>query len=212
MAKGIIGRKVGMTQIFDEGGKVIPVTVIEAGPCVVLQKKTEEVDGYTSVAIAFGDTTEKRINKPIKGSFDKAGASYKKHVKEFDLDNAADINLGDIIKVDSFEVGDVIDITGTSKGHGYSGTIKRWNGHTQRNSHGGGPIHRHAGSNGSATDPSRVLPGKKLPGQYGAEQVTVQNLNVVKIDAENNLLVVKGAVPGPKNGILYVKSAVKAKA
>ena len=210
MEKGIIGRKVGMTQIFDADGKVVPVTVIEAGPCVVVQKKTEEKDGYKAIQLGFSDTTEKRINKPEKGHFDKAGATYKKYLKEFALANYDELNVGDIVKADLFAEGDVIDVTGTSKGKGYAGTIKRWNGARQRMSHGGGPIHRHAGSNGSATDPSRVLPGKKLPGQLGNEQVTIQNLDVVKVDAENNMIVVKGAIPGPKNGIVYIKNAVKA--
>lgn len=210
MEKGIIGRKVGMTQIFDEDGKVIPVTIIEAGPCVITQKKTEEKDGYKAVQLGFSDTTEKRINKPAKGHFDKAGAAYKKYLAEFKFENFDELNVGDTVKADVFAAGEMIDVTGTSKGKGYAGTVKRWNGAIQRKSHGGGPIHRHAGSNGSATDPSRVLPGKKLPGQLGNEQVTIQNLDVVKVDAENNMLVVKGAVPGPKNGILYIKSAIKA--
>lgn len=210
MEKGIIGKKVGMTQIFDVDGKVIPVTIIEAGPCVVVQKKTEEKDGYKAVQLGFEDTTEKHVTKPEKGHFDKAGAAYKKHIKEFMLASYEELNVGDVVKADLFAEGDVIDVTGTSKGKGYAGTVKRWNGSIQRMSHGGGPIHRHAGSNGSATDPSRVLPGKKLPGQLGNEQVTIQNLDVVKVDAENNMIVVKGAIPGPKHGIVYIKNAVKA--
>ena len=210
MEKGIIGRKVGMTQIFDEDGKVVPVTIIEAGPCVVTQKKTEEKDGYKAIQLGFSDTVEKRLTKPQKGHFDKAGAAYKKYLAEFGCENFDEVNVGDILKADVFAAGDVVDVTGTSKGKGYAGTVKRWNGAIMRRTHGTGPNHRHAGSNGSATDPSRVMPGKKLPGQLGNERVTIQNLDVVKVDAENNMLVVKGAIPGPKNGIVYIKSAVKA--
>ena len=210
MEKGIIGRKVGMTQIFDEDGKVVPVTIIEAGPCVVTQKKTEEKDGYKAIQLGFSDTVEKRLTKPVKGHFDKAGAAYKKYLAEFGCENFDEVNVGDILKADVFAAGDVVDVTGTSKGKGYAGTVKRWNGAIMRRTHGTGPNQRHAGSNGSATDPSRVMPGKKLPGQLGNERVTIQNLDVVKVDAENNMLVVKGAIPGPKNGIVYIKSAVKA--
>ena len=207
MKKGIIGKKVGMTQIFDEAGKVIPVTVIQAGPCVVVQKKTVENDGYDAVQLGYEDTPAR---KPQKGHLGKAGDILKKYLKEFQLDDAADKNLGDVITVESFEPGDKIDVTGVSKGKGYAGTIKRFNGSRGRETHGGGPVHRHAGSMGAGTDPSRIMPGKKMPGQLGNEQVTIQNLDVVKIDAENHLLIVKGAVPGPKGGLLIVKSAVKA--
>ena len=210
MKKGIIGKKVGMTQIFDEAGKVIPVTVIQAGPCVVVQKKTVENDGYDAVQLGYEDAPARKLNKPQKGHLSKAGDVLKKYLKEFQLDDAADKNLGDVIPVESFEPGDNIDVTGVSKGKGYAGTIKRFNGSRGRETHGGGPVHRHAGSMGAGTDPSRIMPGKKMPGQLGNEQVTIQNLDVVKIDAENHLLIVKGAVPGPKGGLLIVKSAVKA--
>ena len=210
MKKGIIGKKVGMTQIFDEAGKVIPVTVIQAGPCVVVQKKTVENDGYDAVQLGYEDAPARKLNKPQKGHLGKAGDILKKYLKEFQLDDAADKNLGDVITVESFEPGDKIDVTGVSKGKGYAGTIKRFNGSRGRETHGGGPVHRHAGSMGAGTDPSRIMPGKKMPGQLGNEQVTIQNLDVVKIDAENHLLIVKGAVSGPKGGLLIVKSAVKA--
>ena len=210
MEKAIIGKKVGMTQIFDEAGKVIPVTVIQAGPCVVVQKKTAENDGYDAVQLGYEDTPARKLNKPQKGHLSKAGDILKKYLKEFQLDDAADKNPGDVITVETFEPGDKIDVTGVSKGKGYAGTIKRYNGSRGRETHGGGPVHRHAGSMGAGTDPSRIMPGKKMPGQLGNEQVTVQNLDVVKIDTENNLLIVKGAVPGPKGGLLIVKSAVKA--
>ena len=198
MKKGIIGKKVGMTQIFDEAGKVIPVTVIQAGPCVVVQKKTVENDGYDAVQLGYEDAPARKLNKPQKGHLGKAGDVLKKYLKEFQLDDAADKNLGDVITVESFEPGDKIDVTGVSKGKGYAGTIKRFNGSRGRETHGGGPVHRHAGSMGAGTDPSRIMPGKKMPGQLGNEQVTIQNLDVVKIDAENHLLIVKGAVPGPQ--------------
>ena len=210
MKKGIIGKKVGMTQIFDEAGKVIPVTVIQAGPCVVVQKKTVENDGYDAVQLGYEDAPARKLNKPQKGHLGKAGDILKKYLKEFQLDDAADKNLGDVITVESFEPGDKIDVTGVSNGKGYAGTIKRFNGSRGRETHGGGPVHRHAGSMGAGTDPSRIMPRKKMPGQLGNEQVTIQNLDVVKIDAENHLLIVKGAVPGPKGGLLIVKSAVKA--
>ena len=210
MKKGIIGKKVGMTQIFDEAGKVIPVTVIQAGPCVVVQKKTVENDGYDAVQLGYEDAPARKLNKPQKGHLGKAGDILKKYLKEFQLDDAADKNLGDVITVESFEPGDKIDVTGVSKGKGYAGTIKRFNGSRGRETHGGGPVHRHAGSMGAGTDPSRIMPGKKMPDQLGNAQVTIQNLDVVKIDAENHLLIVKGAVPGPKGGLLIVKSAVKA--
>ena len=189
---------------------MIPVTVIEAGPCVVSQKKTVENDGYVSVQLAYGDVAEKKLSKSELGHLKKAEVSAKKYLKEFKLDNAEQLEVGAEIKADVFAAGDHVDVTGTSKGHGFQGSVKRHGPHIQKMSHGGGPIHRHAGSNGSATDPSRVLPGKKLPGQLGNEQVTIQNLDVVKVDAENNMIVVKGAIPGPKNGIVYIKNAVKA--
>jgi len=208
--KGIIGKKVGMTQIFDEKGRIIPVTVIQAGPCVVAQKKTVEKDGYNAVQLGYEDIKTARINKPEQGHLIKAGVALKKYLREFKLDDAAEKNVGDIIDVTVFEEGDKIDVTGISKGKGYAGTIKRWGGSRGRETHGGGPVHRHAGSMGANTDPSRIMPGKKMAGQLGNEQVTVQNLDVVKVDIENHLLVIKGAVPGPKGGLVVVKSCVKA--
>ena len=209
MKKGIIGKKIGMSQIFDENGNVIPVTIIEAGPCVVAQKKTVETDGYNSVQLGFEDVTEKKLNKAVKGHFKKAGVSLKRHLKEFKLDNAASMNVGDVISADVFVAGDRVDVTGTSKGHGYSGVIKRWNHHKLRMTHGVGPVHRQPGSMGSI-DPARIFKNHKMPGQYGNEQVTVQNLDVVRVDAEKNLIAVKGAVPGAKGGIVFVRNTVKA--
>lgn len=209
MEKAIIGKKVGMTQIFDESGHVIPVTVIEAGPCVVVQKKTEEKDGYTSVQLGFADVKESKLTKPELGHFTKAGTGVKKYLKEFRLEQAASMNVGDEIKADTFAKGDHIDVTGISKGKGYQGVIKRWNAGRGRMTHGGGPVHRHAGSMGSGTDPSRIFKGKIGAGHMGAEQVTVQNLDVVSVDPEFNLIAVCGAVPGPKGGIVYLKSTVK---
>ncbi|NLT57374.1 MAG: 50S ribosomal protein L3 [Clostridiales bacterium] len=210
MKKGILGKKVGMTQIFDENGRVIPVTVIQAGPCTVVQKKSVETDGYEAVQLGYEDLPERKLSKPEKGHLAKAGTLFKKYLKEFQLDGAEALNPGDTVTVESFEVGEKIDVTGTSKGKGFAGTIKRFNNSRGRMTHGGGPVHRHAGSMGAGTDPSRIMPGKKMPGHLGAEQVTVQNLDVVKIDAENHLLVVRGAIPGPKGGLVIVKSAVKA--
>ena len=207
--KAIIGRKVGMSQIFDENGKVIPVTVIEAGPCVVTQKKTNEKDGYEAVQLGYEDIREAKLSKPEAGHLNKAGVSPKKYLREFDLDNASELELGAIIKADTFKSGDFVDVTGTSKGHGYTGVIKRWNASRGRMTHGGGPVHRHAGSMGSTTDPSRIFKGKIGPGQYGVETVTIQNLEVVKVDPELNMLVVRGAVPGPKGSLVTVKTTVK---
>jgi len=209
MKKAIIGKKVGMTQIFDEAGKVVPVTVIEAGPCVVIQKKTDDKEGYTSVQLGFDEIPERKISKPEKGHLDKAGVSYKKHLKEFKLDDCESLNIGDEVKADTFDEGDKVDITGVSKGKGFAGVIKRHGAHRTPMSHGGGPVHRHAGSMGSGTDPSRIFPGKIGAGHMGAEQVTVQNLDIVKVDAELNMIVVRGAVPGPKGGLVYLKSTVK---
>jgi len=209
MKKAIIGKKVGMTQIFDEAGKVIPVTVIEAGPCIVTQKKTDEKEGYISVQLGFEEIPERKITKPEKGHLDKAGISPRKHLKEFKLENAADMNVGDELKADAFTEGDRIDVTGTSRGKGYAGVIKRHNARRTPTSHGGGPVHRHAGSMGSGADPSRIFKGKIGAGQMGSEQVTVQNLDVVKVDADLNLIAVRGAIPGPKGGIVYLKSTVK---
>jgi large subunit ribosomal protein L3 len=198
-----------MTQIFDESGMVIPVTVIEAGPCVVTQKKTDETDGYTAVQLGFQDVKESKLSKPENGHLKKAGVSAKKFLKEFKLDKAAEMNVGDEIKADTFAAGDHVDVTGTSKGHGFTGVVKRWNAQRTPMTHGGGPVHRHAGSMGSSSDPSRIFKGKIGAGHWGVEQVTVQNLDVVKVDAELNMIVVRGAVPGPKGGLVYIKSTVK---
>ena len=210
MKKGIIGKKIGMTQIFDEVGNVIPVTVIEAGPCVVAQKKTAENDGYDAVQLGFIEAKEKQLNKPMKGHFAKAGVAAKKHLKEFRLENAASLNVGDVIGADTFAAGDKVDVTGLTKGRGYTGSIKRWNHHTLCATHGVGPIHREVGSMGANSSPSRVFKNKKMAGQYGNEQVTVLNLTVVKIDAERNLIAVKGAIPGAKDGIVFLRDSVKA--
>ncbi|MBO5343117.1 MAG: 50S ribosomal protein L3 [Ruminococcus sp.] len=210
MQKGIIGKKIGMTQIFDEAGKVIPVTVIEAGPCVVVQKKTVENDGYAALQLGYGDVKVQRVNKPMKGHFDKADVACKKTLKEFRLDDCDALNVGDIVKADTFAVGDSIDVIGTSKGKGFQGAIKRHNQHRLKETHGTGPVHRQAGSMGACSSPSRIYKGKGMAGHMGAEQVTVQNLEVVKIDAENNLIAIKGAVPGPKGGIVYIVDSVKA--
>ena len=209
MKKGIIGRKLGMTQIFDEKGKVIPVTVINAGPCTVIQKKTVEKDGYSAVQLGYSDLPERKATKPVKGHFEAHKVSFKKYLKEFRLENAASMNEGDIITADTFAEGEKVDITGITKGHGYSGVIKRWNAHRLRMTHGTGPVHRQVGSMGANSDPSRVFKNKHMAGQYGHEQVTMLNLEIVKIDADNNLIAVKGAVPGPKGGIVYVRNAVK---
>lgn len=210
MKKAIIGKKLGMTQIFDENGNVIPVTVIQAGPCTVVQKKTVEKDGYASVQLGFADIKEKHVTQPMKGHFAKAGVEAKKVLKEFRLEDTESINVGDVITVDTFEVGAGVDVTGISKGKGFAGTIKRYNGHRTPMTHGGGPVHRHAGSMGACSSPSRIYKGKGMAGHMGAEQVTVQNLEIVKIDAENNLIAIKGAVPGPKGGIVYIVNSVKA--
>ena len=207
--KAIIGKKVGMSQIFDENGHVIPVTVIEAGPCTVVQKKTAEKEGYAAVQLGFEDIAERKLSKPEMGHLNKAGVSPKKYLREFDLENAAELNIGDVVKADTFKVGDFVDITGTSKGHGYAGVIKRHGAHRLKETHGTGPVHRHAGSMGSSTDPSRIFKGKIGDGHMGVDQVTVQNLSVVKVDPELNMLVVCGAVPGPKGGLVTIKSTVK---
>jgi large subunit ribosomal protein L3 len=209
MEKAIIGKKVGMTQIFDEAGKVIPVTVIEAGPCTVIQKKTVEKDGYSAVQLGFQDVAERKLTKPEVGHLKKAGSELKKVLKEFKLDNADSMNVGDVIKADTFAEGDHVDVTGISKGKGYAGVIKRHNAHRLKESHGTGPVHRHAGSMGSSTDPSRILPGKIGAGHMGVEQVTIENLDVVKVDAECNLIAIRGAVPGPKGGVVIIRNTVK---
>ena len=210
MKKGIIGKKIGMTQIFDEVGNVIPVTVIEAGPCVVAQKKTAENDGYDAVQLGFKDAKEKKLGKPAAGHFAKVGVPAKKHLKEFRLDDCSALNVGDLITAETFAAGDKIDVTGITKGRGFTGSIKRWNHHTLCSTHGVGPIHREVGSMGANSSPSRVFKNKKMAGQYGNEQVTVLNLTAVKIDAEKNLIAVKGAVPGAKDGIVFIRDSVKA--
>ena len=210
MKKGLIGKKIGMTQIFDEAGNVVPVTVVEAGPCTVTQIKTMENDGYEAIQVGFGDVKVSRVNKPMKGHFDKADVAPKKTLKEFRLDSIDGIEVGNILKADTYEVGEVVDVKGTSKGHGTAGAIKRWNFSRLRMTHGTGPNHRHAGSLGACSSPSRVFKGKKMAGHYGHETVTVQNLKIAKVDAENNLIAIKGAIPGPKGGIVVIADAVKA--
>lgn len=210
MKKGIIGRKLGMTQIFADNGAAIPVTVIEAGPCPVVQKKTAENDGYDAVQLGFEDIREKLVTKPDAGHYKKAGVSAKRHLKEFRLDGAADMNVGDVVAADTFAAGEKVDITGITKGRGYTGAVKRWGNHILRMTHGTGPIHRQVGSMGACSSPSRVYKNKKMAGQYGNEQVTVLNLEVIKIDAEKGLIAVKGAVPGAKGGIVFIRDSVKA--
>ena len=209
MQKGIIGKKVGMTQIFDENGKMIPVTVVEAGPCQVVQVKTEANDGYNAVQLGFGDKKANRVNKPEKGHFDKANAGYKKTLKEFKFDDC-NLEAGSLIKADVFAAGDIVDVCGTSKGKGYQGAIKRHNQHRLKETHGTGPVHRQSGSMGACSSPSRIYKGKGMAGHMGAERVTVQNLEIVKVDAENNLIAIKGAIPGPKGGIVTIVNSVKA--
>lgn len=210
MQKGIIAKKIGMTQIFDETGKVLPVTVVEAGPCIVVQKKTTEKDGYEAVQLGFGDMKATKVTKPMKGHFDKAEVAYKKTLKEFRLDDTSALNVGDLLKADTFAVGDMVDVSGTSKGKGFQGPIKRNNQHRLKETHGTGPVHRQAGSMGACSSPSRIYKGKVLAGHMGAEQVTVQNLEIVKVDVENNLIAIKGAIPGPKGGIICIVDSVKA--
>ena len=210
MQKALIGKKIGMTQIFDEKGKVVPVTVVEAGPCVVSQVKTVETDGYTAIQMGFGDIKPKHVTKPLQGHFKKADVAPKRTLKEFRFDDCAAYELGQIIKADVFEAGNKVDVTGTSKGKGYAGVIKRWNFSRLKETHGSGPVARHGGSMGACSSPSRVWKGKKMAGHLGAEKVTVQNLAVVKIDAENNLIAIKGAIPGPNGGIVVIKDSVKA--
>ena len=208
MQKGLIGKKLGMTQLFDANGNVVPVTVIEAGPCVVAQKKTVENDGYDAVQIGYGDLKASKTNKPMKGHFAKNDVAPKKVLREFRLADCAAVNVGDVLKADIFAEGDSVDVRGTSKGKGYAGVIKRWNFSRLKESHGTGPVHRHGGSLG-VIDPARVFKGKKMAGHLGNERVTVQNLKVVKIDAENNIIAVKGAIPGPKGGIVVIRDSVK---
>jgi large subunit ribosomal protein L3 len=209
MTKALIGKKIGMTQIFDETGKVIPVSVIEAGPCPVVQKKTVENDGYSSVQLGFGDIREKLVTKPLKGHFAKADVAPKRTLREFRLEDADAKNVGEILKADTFVIGDIVDVSGTSKGKGFAGTIKKNNHSRLKETHGSGPVARHAGSMGANSSPSRIYKGKKLPGHMGAQTVTVQNLEVVTVNAENNLIAVKGAIPGPNGGIVSIVSSVK---
>ncbi len=209
MQKAIIGKKVGMTQIFDETGKVIPVTVVEAGPCTVTQKKTIETDGYEAVQLGFESVKEAKLTKPEAGHLKKAGVEAVKHLKEFRLDDCSALNVGDVVKADTFAAGDWIDVTGISKGHGYQGVIKRHGAHRTDMTHGGGPVHRHAGSMGASSHQSRIFPGKIGAGQMGNEQVTIENLEVVKVDAELNMIVIRGAIPGPKGGLVFIRNTVK---
>ena len=208
MEKAIIGKKVGMSQIFDTDGKVIPVTVIEAGPCVVVQKKTTEKDGYEAVQLGYEEVPERKLTNPEKGHLAKAGVAPLKHLKEFKLAQAAEMNVGDVVKADAFKVGDHVDVTGISKGHGYAGVIKRHGAGRTPTTHGGGPVHRHAGSMGPI-DPARIFKGKIGAGHMGVDQVTVMNLDVVKVDAELNMIVVRGAIPGPKGGLVTVRNTAK---
>ncbi len=209
MKKAILGTKIGMTQLFDESGKVIPVTVVLAGPCTVVQKKTVETDGYDAVQVGFGEVKEKNLNKPMKGHFAKADTAAKKYLREFRLDDIVSLNVGDEIKADIFEAGEKVDVTGISKGKGFAGPMKRWNLHRGPMSHGSG-YHRGSGSMGACSSPGRVMKGKKLPGHMGVDRVTVQNLEVVKVNAEENIILIKGAVPGNKGGLVTVKNSVKA--
>lgn len=209
MVKGIIGKKVGMTQLFDENGNVVPVTVIEAGPCTIVQKKTVETDGYNAVQFGFQDLPDRKVTKPAKGHFDKADVAPKKVLREFRFENIETLNVKDIIKADVFTEGDHVDVVGTSKGKGFAGVIKRWNHHRLKMTHGTGPVHRQVGSMGANTDPSRVMKGKKMAGHLGSERVTIQNLDVVKVDVENNLIALKGAIPGPRGSIVIVTDSVK---
>ena len=209
MKKAILGKKIGMTQIFDENARMIPVTVIEAGPCVIVQKKAVETDGYESIQVGFENAKEKALTKPEKGHFAKADVPYKKHLKEFRLDDISAMNVGDEIKADIFANGEKVDISGISKGKGFQGVIKRHNQHRGPMSHGSG-YHRRPGSMGACSDPSKVMKGKKLPGHMGVEKVTIQNLEIVKVDAEKNLILVKGAVPGNKGGLVVLKDSIKA--
>ena len=209
MKKAILGTKIGMTQIFDEEGRVIPVTVILAGPCTVVQKKTVETDGYEAVQVGFGEVKEKHLNKPQKGHFAKADTAAKKYLREFRLEDISGLNVGDEIKADTFEAGEKVDITGISKGKGFAGPMKRWGLHRGPMSHGSG-YHRGSGSMGACSSPGRVMKGKKLPGHMGVDKVTVQNLEIVKVNADENIILVKGAVPGNKGGLVTIRNAVKA--
>ena len=209
MKKGIIGRKLGMTQIFDENGNVIPVTLIEAGPCVVSQKKTVDKDGYDAIQLGFEDIEDRKLTKPQAGHFKKSGVKPKRYLREFRLEDSSGYNVGDTVAIDIFAEGELVDVTGTSKGRGYTGSIKRWNQSILRMSHGTGPVHREVGSMGANSSPSRVFKNKKMAGQMGNERVTVHNLKVAKVDAEKNIIAIRGAVPGANNGIVYLRDAIK---
>ncbi|ASW42154.1 50S ribosomal protein L3 [Clostridium isatidis] len=209
MKKAILGKKIGMTQIFDANGKVVPVTVVEAGPCVVVQKKTVEKDGYDAIQVGFGDVREKLVNKPKKGHYAKAGVSLKRKLKEFRLEDCSAYEVGQEIKVDIFEVGEKVDVSGVSKGKGFQGVIKRWNANRGPMSH-GSKFHRAVGSMGASSDPSRTFKNKQMPGHMGAVNTTVQNLEVVKVIADKNLILIKGGIPGPNKGTVVIRNAVKA--
>ena len=209
MKKGMLGKKLGMTQLFDERGNIVPVTVVEAGPCVITQKKTVENDGYNSVQIGFGELKAHKVTKPLKGHFAKGDVAPKRFLREFRLDNIDDVNVGDILKADLFEIGDCVDVIGKSKGKGTAGTIKRYGFSRLKMTHGTGPVARHQGSLGACSSPSRVFKGKKLPGRMGAVRVTVQNLDIIKVDPENNIIAIKGAIPGPRGGMVLIASSVK---
>ena len=213
MKKAIVGKKIGMTQVFTDDGRLVPVTVVEAGPCKVVQKKTTESDGYEAVQVGFDTYAENRakklVNKPMTGHFKKAGVEPTRYLREFRLDNVAELEVGSDLTVTQFEAGEKIDVSGVSKGHGFTGVIKRWNHHRLKMTHGVGPVHREVGSMGANSDPSRVMKNKKMAGQYGNERVTTLNLEVVKIDADKNLIAVKGAVPGARGGIVFVRNTVK---
>ncbi len=210
MNKAIIGKKLGMTQVFSADGKVIPVTVVEAGPCPVVQIKTIEKDGYEAVKVGFGDVKEGSLNKPAQGQFKKAGVAPKKILKEFRFDDVKSYEVGAVLTVTQFAEGDKVDVVGTTKGHGFSGVIKRWNQQRLKMTHGVGPVHREVGSMGSISSPSRVFKNKHMPGQYGHERITVQNLEIVKVDEARNALLIKGAIPGPTGGIVVISDSVKA--
>lgn len=210
MQKGLVGKKLGMTQLFDQNGNVVPVTVLEVGPCAVVQKKTVENDGYEAIQVGYGDLKASKVKSPMKGHFAKGDVAPKKVLREFRLGDISAVNVGDILKADIFTEGEKVDVAGTSKGKGYAGVIKRWNFSRLKMSHGTGPVARHGGSLGACSTPSRVMKGKKMAGHLGAERVTVLNLDVVKVDAENNIIAVKGAVPGPKGGIVTIVDSVKA--
>ena len=209
MKKAILGKKLGMTQIFTPDGLVVPVTVVEAGPCSVVQKKTNEKDGYEAIVVAFNQTKENRLNKAQLGVLKKAGVQPAKILREFKFDNSADYEIGKEIKVDIFAENDMVDVSGTTRGRGFTGNIQRWNAHRLKMTHGVGPVHREVGSMGANSTPSRVFKNKKMPGHYGAEKVTIQNLEVVKVDSDRNILLIKGCVPGPRGSIVTIKEAVK---